>query len=118
LKLLGHYHTIADLFEYPDLEYPQRVRKVIELLNGDYPQAVTDLERFMELLPEHELLTMQELFTRTFDVQSATTLDIGYVLFGDDYKRGELLANLSREHTEANNDCGANWAIICRTSCG
>ncbi|HEC28381.1 MAG TPA: hypothetical protein ENI65_02170 [Gammaproteobacteria bacterium] len=106
MKLLGHYHTIADLFEYPDLEYPQRVRKVIELLNGDYPQAVTDLERFMELLPEHELLTMQELFTRTFDVQSATTLDIGYVLFGDDYKRGELLANLSREHTEANNDCG------------
>jgi len=105
VKLLGHYHAIADLFVYPDLEYPQKVRKAIDLLNGNYPQAVAELEQFMILLPEQELRTMQELFTRTFDVQSATTLDLGYVLFGDDYKRGELLANLNREHREANNDC-------------
>jgi nitrate reductase assembly molybdenum cofactor insertion protein NarJ len=37
-------------------------------------------------------------------------LDIGYVLFGDDYKRGELLVNLSREHKKANNDCGNELA--------
>jgi len=105
VKLLAHYHSMADLFEYPDLEYPQKVRKTIDLLNGNYPQAVVELERFLDLLPEKELRTMQELFTRTFDVQSATTLDIGYVLFGDDYKRGELLANLNREHLAVNNDC-------------
>lgn len=105
MKLLTHYHSIADLFVYPDLEYPQRVKKVIDLLNGNYPQAVTDLERFLDLLPEQELRTMQELFTRTFDVQSATTLDVGYILFGEDYKRGELLANLNREHLAVDNDC-------------
>jgi nitrate reductase assembly molybdenum cofactor insertion protein NarJ len=49
---------------------------------------------------------MQELFTRSFDVQAATTLDIGYVLFGDDYKRGILLANLNREHRNASIDTG------------
>jgi nitrate reductase assembly molybdenum cofactor insertion protein NarJ len=59
----------------------------------------------MELLPAQDLRMMQELFTRTFDFQSATTLDIGYILFGDDYKRGELLANLNREHLAVNNDC-------------
>ncbi|GMR18735.1 MAG: hypothetical protein BMS9Abin33_1172 [Gammaproteobacteria bacterium] len=105
MKLLTHYHSLADLFDYPDLEYPQKVRKTIELLNGGHPKAVAELERFLDLLPEKELRTMQELFTRTFDVQSATTLDIGYVLFGDDYKRGELLANLNREHLAVNNDC-------------
>lgn len=105
LKLMAHYHSVADLFDYPDLEYPQRVRKVIDLLDGNYPEAVAELERFLELLPAQELGVMQELFTRTFDVQSATTLDIGYVLFGDDYKRGELLANLNREHLAVNNDC-------------
>jgi len=106
MKLLSHYHTVADLFDYPDLEYPQRVRKVIDLLDGSYPAAVAELERFLELLPAQELRTMQELFTRSFDVQAATTLDIGYVMFGDDYKRGELLANLNREHLAVENDCG------------
>jgi nitrate reductase assembly molybdenum cofactor insertion protein NarJ len=48
---------------------------------------------------------MEELFTRSFDVQSVTTLDVGYVLFGEDYKRGELLANLNREHNESGIDC-------------
>ena len=53
---------------------------------------------------------MQELFTRSFDVQAIATLDIGYVLFGDDYKRGELLANLNQEHRKAGNDCGTELA--------
>ncbi|HEC11887.1 MAG TPA: hypothetical protein ENI80_01320 [Acidiferrobacteraceae bacterium] len=110
MKLLAHYYAVADLFDYPDLEYPQRVRKVIDLLDGNYPEAVAELERFQELLPAQELRTMQELFTRSFDVQAATTLDIGYVMFGDDYKRGELLANLNREHLAAKNDCGRELA--------
>ena len=110
MKLLSHYHSVADLFDYPDIEYPQRVRKVIDLLDGSYPEAVAELERFLELLPAQELRTMQELFTRSFDVQAATTLDIGYVMFGDDYKRGELLANLNREHRAVENDCGRELA--------
>jgi nitrate reductase assembly molybdenum cofactor insertion protein NarJ len=105
MKLFAHYHALADLFEYPDSEYPQRVRKVIDLLDGNYAPAVVELEQFLELLPAGELTTMQELFTRSFDVQAITTLDIGYVLFGDDYKRGELLANLNREHQQVKNDC-------------
>jgi len=32
------------------------------------------------------------------------------VLFGDDYKRGELLANLNQEHHKASNDCGTELA--------
>ena len=40
-------------------------------------------------------------------MQAITTLDLGYVLFGDDYKRGELLVNLSKEHKNYNIDCGS-----------
>ncbi|MBI4290354.1 MAG: hypothetical protein HY661_02600, partial [Betaproteobacteria bacterium] len=43
-------------------------------------------------------------------VQSLTTLDIGYVLFGDDYKRGALLSNLNQEHSRAENDCRGELA--------
>ncbi len=109
-RTLSHYHSIADLFEYPDLEYPDKVLRVRQTLEGGYPKAVVELNKFLALLPSKSATTMQALFSRTFDVQAITTLDIGYVMFGDDYKRGELLANLNREHAAANNDCGVELA--------
>jgi len=105
-----HYSLLAALFEYPDAGYPQRVQDLTEFLHGRYLKAAAELDRFVSLLPTQNLLTMQELFTRSFDVQAVTTLDVGYVLFGDDYKRGEMLANLNREHNEAGIDCGTELA--------
>ena len=105
-----HYSLLATLFEYPAADYPQRVGDIRDFLEGRYINAGAELDRFRELLPAHELMSMQELYTRSFDVQAATTLDIGYVLFGDDYKRGEMLANLNREQLEAGIDCGTELA--------
>ena len=105
-----HLQLLASLFEYPDADYPERVRDVKDCLTGRYSDASAELERFIELLPVDDLQKMQELFTRSFDVQAVTTLDIGYVLFGDDYKRGILLANLNREHRHAGIDTGTELA--------
>jgi nitrate reductase assembly molybdenum cofactor insertion protein NarJ len=105
------YKLLAALFEYPaTTDYSDRVKDIGDYLNGRYPDAATELARFIELLPEDDLRAMQELFTRSFDVQAATTLDVGYVLFGDDYKRGILLANLNREHRNAGVDTGTELA--------
>jgi nitrate reductase assembly molybdenum cofactor insertion protein NarJ len=57
-------------------------------------------------LSEVELDEVQEIFTRSFDVQAITTLSVGYIVFGDDYKRAELLVNLNREHRDVGLDCG------------
>ena len=105
-----HYRLIASLFEYPDAGYPERVALVKAFLDGEYPKAAVELGKFIEYLPADDVVAMQELFTRSFDVQAIATLDLGYVLFGDDYKRGELLANLNREHIDAKNDCGTELA--------
>ncbi len=107
---LGYYGTVAALFDYPDREYPDRVRFVLESLRGRDPKAAEYVELFLRQLPVDDLNEMQELFTRSFDVQSITTLDVGYVMFGDDYKRGELLSNLNREHIKAQNNCGVELA--------
>jgi nitrate reductase assembly molybdenum cofactor insertion protein NarJ len=75
-----------------------------------YGEAMEALDDFIALLPRNDLCMLQELFTRSFDVQAVTTLDIGYVMFGDDYKRGELLSNLNREHVAHQVDCGHELA--------
>jgi nitrate reductase assembly molybdenum cofactor insertion protein NarJ len=105
-----HYRLIASLFEYPDAGYPERVAQIRVFLDEEYPKAAEQLGKFLEYLPANDVIAMQELFTRSFDVQAIATLDLGYVLFGDDYKRGELLANLNREHVDARNDCGTELA--------
>ena len=107
---LNHYALLADVFDYPGVGYSDRVRRVQRGLEARWPKAAGELARFIELLPNDDLITTQELFIRSFDVQAVTTLDIGYVLFGDDYKRGELLSNLNREHNEAGVDCGHELA--------
>jgi nitrate reductase assembly molybdenum cofactor insertion protein NarJ len=113
MPVMTRYERLADLFDYPGPDYPRRVSAARDLLAARYPEAAARLETFARALPpgdgtlsEEELHEVQEIFTRSFDVQPITTLGVGYVMFGDDYKRGEVLVNLSREHREAGVDCG------------
>ena len=105
----AHYSHVAELFDFPGPELAPRGRALLEFLSENYPDAALEVEHFLDAIPERTI-DLQELHTRTFDVQSLTTLDIGYVLFGDDYKRGALLSNLNQEHSRAENDCRGELA--------
>lgn len=104
-KNINHYEKLARLFQYPKNDYKERVKEAETVLTELYPETLTSFKQFSDFVfnSSHDEIT--EIFTRTFDVQAITTLDVGYVLFGDDYKRGELLVNLNREHREAANEC-------------
>lgn len=108
-----HYEHLAKLFDYPRHDYPAWVQGAYDVLAGRYVLAAAEIAAFAQALPtDGEMLSpealdeVQEVFTRSFDVQAITTLGVGYVMFGDDYKRGEVLVNLSREHRAVGVDCG------------
>jgi len=105
----AHYGDMAALVEFPRPGLAGRGRSLLETLAERCPEAAHEVEGFLDAIPA-ATLDQQELHTRTFDVQALTTLDAGYVLFGDDYKRGALLSNLNQEHRRANNDCGGELA--------
>jgi nitrate reductase assembly molybdenum cofactor insertion protein NarJ len=104
-----HYGQLALLFDFPQAEFVIRGRELLDFLRKNYPDAADEVGCFLDGIAERTL-DQQELHTRTFDVQSITTLDIGYVLFGDDYKRAELLSHLTFEHKQVGNDCGGELA--------
>lgn len=104
--LKGPYELLAGLFVYPRTGFSDQVKRVQSILESDYKEVANILEPFSNFVQQATLHTLEELFTRSFEVQAVTTLDLGYLLFGDDYKRAELLVNLNREHREVNNDCG------------
>ena len=105
----AHYGDMAALVDYPGPALAGRGSALLGFLRENYPDAALEVEQFLDAIPA-SMLDLQELHTRTFDVQSLTTLDIGYVLFGDDYKRGALLSNLNQEHKRAENDCRGELA--------
>ena len=104
-KNINHYEKLAQLFQYPKTDYKERAKEAETVLTELYPETLSTFKQFSDFVSSSSQDEITEIFTRTFDVQAITTLDVGYVLFGDDYKRGELLVNLNREHREAANEC-------------
>lgn len=101
-----HYNYLADLFHYPTKNLVLKTKELIKVIPLKYKRSANELSIFHNIILLETLSSMEEIYIKTFDIQSATTLNIGYVLFGDDYKRGEILAGLNQEYRKSNIDCG------------
>lgn len=107
---LIHYDILASIFYFPDDFYLERVETCQSILEEKYPVLAQEFEPFLEFvkdIPDEEL---EKIFIRTFDIQALCCLDVGYVLFGEDYTRGKILANLNKEQFEAGVDCKGELA--------
>ena len=100
------YALMAEVFRYPTEGFGDRMRSVDAMLATHYPETVHVFERFLDWATTTPLHDMEEVYARTFHVQAICYLDLGFVLFGEDYKRGEFLVNMKREQAMADNDCG------------
>jgi nitrate reductase delta subunit len=98
------YEALANLLEYPGEEWGtglEMCRQHIERGSSELARPFLEFYRAVEGFSVDEL---QELYTVTFDLNPVCALEVGYHLFGEDYKRGVFLANL--RETEAPFDLG------------
>ncbi len=110
-KQLLDYNKIAGLFVFPQKkDFVAHVIEVQQYLNEVLPNAGKTLQPFTDVISNVTKIELEDIYLRTFEVQSIVTLDIGYIVFGDDYKRGELLVNLNKEHKAYGIDCGGELA--------
>lgn len=108
---MQHYTLLSELFSYPEQEnLPVTVPVIRQMVKEKYPECNDKIERFLSFVRASTLDEQREYYLRTFDVQALCYLDLGYVLFGEDCKRGEFLVNLRGEHIKAGNDCGCELA--------
>lgn len=89
------YDELADLLEYPNSVWDSKMS------TGADNYTLIEFRSGIATLTLSEL---QELYTRTFDLNPVCALEVGYHLFGENYKRGEFLAHL--RETEAPFDLG------------
>ena len=107
MKDLTHYGLLAEMFRYPSDDLKNYQGKWNEIISRYDDSLRPGLDRFTAHIREKPLSFQQEYYISTFDVQAMCFLDIGYVLYGEDYRRGIFLVNIKKEQMKANNDCGS-----------
>ena len=110
MKNLTHYNGLADVFRYPETGYLERVIACANALKNTHPVAYGNMQSFISLIEKKSAIEIEELFGKTFHIQAICYLDLGYVLYAEDYKRGEFLVQMKNEQRMANNDCGVELA--------
>jgi len=99
------YLILSKLFLYPSEGYKEDVEDCRLFLEKNYPVAATSFERFADFIASKKLYEIEEVFGITFHIQSICYLDVGYVLFGEDYARGEFLRQMKNEQAKIGHDC-------------
>lgn len=105
-----HFNHLANLFRYPDDNYKKNVVACGEYLKKNHPLAFESYSPFLKFIEDHDFHRIEEVFGKTFHIQAICFLDLGYVLFAEDYKRGEFLVRMKDEQRRVNNDCGMELA--------
>ncbi len=88
------YQALASLLTYPDTQYRQRVESSLHLAGSECRSL---LEKFAQSIEGLEVWELEELFTRTFDMNPVCSLELGWHLFGENYERGLLLVRIREE---------------------
>ena len=85
---------LAALLAYPGEGYFEEAELCRQALAETHPEAARHLAGFTEAVRGLTTEKLQELFTRTFDLNPVCALEVGWQLYGDEYKRGEFLVRM------------------------
>ena len=108
--LFDQYHTISFLLDYPVADTTMQLRRVTDMLEGSGPEIADGFAEFSEGYGSMEPWEREEYFVRTFEAEALTSMDLGYLLFGEEYKRGAFLALMQEEQMSAGNPLGHELA--------
>jgi nitrate reductase delta subunit len=82
---------VADALQYPNGDHRARLASALEALEGE---TLEHLIAFSDETAAVGADGMEELYTRTFDLNPVATLEVGWHLWGEQYERGRFLADL------------------------
>ena len=99
---MGDFEAIAMALEYPSLGRLEKLHEAWEGLSGGAVRR--DLRRFLAEIEKLSLAGWEELHTRTLDLAPIFAPYVGYVIFGENYQRGEFMAEVKVAQDEVGID--------------
>ena len=84
----------AGILLYPEQDHGDKVRSCINEFTDEHADVREMVIDYSSRVVPLSLSEMEELYIKTFDLNKAGTLDLGWHLFGEDYNRGLFLVKL------------------------
>ena len=91
------FDALARLFRYPGEDYATDARALAERLEREYSRAAAAMREFVDYTARTLPHTLEETYTRTFDLNPSCAPEVGWHLFGEEYIRGLFMAHLRNE---------------------
>jgi nitrate reductase delta subunit len=88
---------LAPLFHYPGAGYRALAGQCLAAARSEAPETESLLAEFSSSIEGLSTEELQELYTRTFDLNPLCTLEIGWQLYGEEYQRGEFLVKMRQQ---------------------
>jgi nitrate reductase molybdenum cofactor assembly chaperone len=89
--------ALSRLLTYPNEQTLEAAELLYVAVADELPEAAAEASAFGKFVDAHEPWEVEEAFTRTFDVNPACALEIGWHLFGEEYARGTMLVRMREE---------------------
>ncbi len=96
------YEQLGALFAYPTADYVAALNRCLLALDNTEGDAGRILRPLRERVESMTPAEVEEMYTRTFDINPVCTLEVGWHVYGEDYARGAFLVKMRemlREHS-------------------
>lgn len=102
------YDALSLVMHYPETATGLVCEELVQEVERCYPDQLEKMQRFV-----HDFLGLsqeerEEIYVSTFDVMPVCCMDVGFSVFGEDYKRGQFMAELVGRYREHGIDTGTN----------
>ncbi len=92
------FDALAGLYEYPAHGlYAKRIAAFRKQLTEDYPACAKQLIPLAARTRGKPDGFVEEMYTRTFDINAICCLEIGWHIYGEEYARGSLMVRFRQE---------------------
>ena len=83
--------SLGPILAYPRDGYRTAVTECRELLRDTDEEAAAAFDAFCSTTGDLSQTELEELYTRTFDLNPVSTLEVGWHIYGEQYRRGRFL---------------------------
>ncbi|NND02884.1 MAG: nitrate reductase [Acidimicrobiia bacterium] len=99
---MGDATAVATAFRYPNPGSLERLKDVVSAIESRPVRHA--MENFLSQISNKELSEWEELHTDTLDLSPKFVPYVGHAVWGENYRRGSFMADMSREINQAGLD--------------
>lgn len=90
------YDSLGALLDYPRADFHKQLNMCLQRLTVAGSQAAPHAKHFADGVIDLSVRDLEELYTRTFDINPVCALEVGWQLYQENYERGMFIVRMRR----------------------